>query len=58
MKQAVSKRKRPGINPDELFSILTDIWNELPNALFYKLSDSIISRFKKVTKLKGKSTKY
>ena len=56
----VRLRKRPvhPKNPFELFCILSQMWNTLPDSYFRNLVASMPKRIASVPKAKGKSTKY
>ena len=58
MKTRLRKRSRHPSNPKELFSILSEIWNMLPNSYFDDLVSSMPDRVKMVKKFRSGSTKY
>ena len=58
MKSRLRKRSLYPTSPMHLFSILNDMWNNLPDEYFKNLVESIYKRAKMVLHGKGRSTKY
>lgn len=58
MKQKLRRRRTYPKNKDELFNILSDMWDALPQAYFEKLALGMHKRVAAVKKNEGKSTKY
>ena len=58
MKTHLRKRSIHPRNPTELFQILSDLWNSLPDSYFQSLVASMPNRVKMVKTNKGGSTKY
>ena len=58
MKNRLRKRSVHPSSPMHLFSILSEMWNTLPDSYFQSLVASMPVRVKKVRQGRGKSTKY
>ena len=58
MKQKYRQRTTYAKNEDELFTIISTIWHELPISYFHKLVESMSRRASVLVDRQGRSTKY
>ena len=58
MKKRFRKLSPQPKNPDDLFNVLSEMWEALPETYFGKLANSMASRVVEVKRVKSSSIKY